>query len=714
MKNVINKICIIIGLYFVCQANIFAQPTGINLRGRQVFLSGINVAWGDFARDLTSNPMNANIWPDVLDKVSQNNGNCIRWWLHTNGAASPVFDPTTKLVTGPGPNAIVNMKRVLDWAYARGMLVNMCLFSFDLLQNQGQDITATKKLLEDTVATRAYINNALNPILAAIGNHPAVATWEIMNEGEGMCSDISGAGWAANKITMATLQKFTNKIAGAIHRHPNAVGVPVSTSTWNVLTMSDKVGSNRYTDEKLIAAGGDTQGFLDFYQIHYYDEYYGNAFSPFHNPKSNWNVDKPMVIGEFFISYGGYLSDFKPHLSNPRKSTTQCYKYGIDNGYAGVMGWAWTEGPGMTDEEKDTLYAATNFLYDNYKSLITVPGMANFTVASPLILKGTFPNIVAFKDIDPLEDLGADPSDYFRNVTGVPAQYNFTVADPSIADVVIDESSKKIKAIFKGKLGSTKVTVNASALAGQGTTQATFHVSFLKKNEFEVGFRKKVTSVNAFSEKFPLANINDGDSSTYGSTAKSDNQTIVLDLGVKTNINKVEVNWGNGFALQYSLQYSNTGISWTNLANVSLSTAEYENFIVKFGGKISNSFTAIDARYVRLVATRRRTDENLGYEIKEFQVFSTTATSTTDEELILKNIEIYPNPSNGTVAIRNQNSDDLSQVELVDLQGAKIMALNSIERFQSQEFDLTSLKSGFYLLRFKAMGNWHYKKLVKI
>jgi hypothetical protein len=39
---------------------------------------------------------------------------------------------------------------------------------------------------------------------------------------------------------------------------------------------------------------------LDFYEPHYYNnEGDGGRWSPFHQPASHWNVDKPIVIGEF-------------------------------------------------------------------------------------------------------------------------------------------------------------------------------------------------------------------------------------------------------------------------------------------------------------------------------------------------------------------------------------------------------------------------------
>jgi len=68
---------------------------------------------------------------------------------------------------------------------------------------------------------------------------------------------------------------------------------------------------NLYADDVLVAAGGDADGTLDFYQVHTYpvwsdakDEY--NAWiMPFARPKSFWQLDKPLLVGEFWNAVGG-------------------------------------------------------------------------------------------------------------------------------------------------------------------------------------------------------------------------------------------------------------------------------------------------------------------------------------------------------------------------------------------------------------------------
>jgi hypothetical protein len=68
--------------------------------------------------------------------------------------------------------------------------------------------------------------------------------------------------------------------------------------------------------------------------VHYYD-WGGEELSPFHHPASYWQLDKPLVIGEF--SAKGPIKDV---------DTKQAYQYLFNNGYAGALSWTWTSHDG--------------------------------------------------------------------------------------------------------------------------------------------------------------------------------------------------------------------------------------------------------------------------------------------------------------------------------------------------------------------------------
>ncbi|MCB0685046.1 MAG: T9SS type A sorting domain-containing protein [Saprospiraceae bacterium] len=352
----------------------------LSIRGGtdSLFMSGMNIAWttgSNFAKDLIN--YNESTWITILEDIKRAGGNAMRWWLHTNGSVSPLFGTDGK-VSGLRESTISNIRKVLDLAYKRGIMVSLCLWSFDMLQEQGQNLDYTRKLLEDSSATLAYINNALIPMVIGLKAHPAIMTWEIFNEPEGMTIEY---GWSAQRTTMFDIQKFVNRCAGAIHRtDPDAI---VSNGSASFETASDINGSiDYYRDDRLREAGGDADGTLDLIQVHYYD-HFGIEKSPFHFPASYWQINKPIIIGEF--PSGGIVGF----------TSEECYQYAYQLGYAGAMAWSYSDTqfggfpaarPGM------------GVLYANYPEDIIVPDTNSVTTIWQDDLSTTlqiYPNPVA-------------------------------------------------------------------------------------------------------------------------------------------------------------------------------------------------------------------------------------------------------------------------------------------------------------------------------
>ena len=322
----------------------FAAPgltvsgTDLMYNGKKIFFSGTNLAWSDYNSDVGDAPLNENAWRKAVEGTRAAGGNAIRWWLFNNMSQSPEIDQTTHLVSGLKENTIANMKKALDIAEEYGVMVSMCLFSHNLMEpnqwglySEKLDITANENLFKDE-GTKAFIENVLNPVVKAIGNHNALMTWEVFNEPEGMTS----VGWTTKKLDKAVLQKFTNKIAAAIHTIDSKL--LVSTGSVNIQYQS------WWNDSELIAAGGEANGTLDFFQTHYYPYYQNDAVSPFVNTAAQMATtykydNKPMIIGEFPAS--GWKGDTytASMAAKTQISTEECYRKAFDGGYAGALAW---------------------------------------------------------------------------------------------------------------------------------------------------------------------------------------------------------------------------------------------------------------------------------------------------------------------------------------------------------------------------------------
>ena len=332
MEN--DRRTIILYAFVIMASFVYADNSRIQFNGQDLFLNGLNLAWGQypyggpsFADDIGPDPNtpNMNHFKDVFVQLEASGANCMRLWLHTNGQITPQWEGS--MVTGPGDDTIGDLKAILDLAWAHKISIIPCLWSFDMLRtSSGSKITdRAMAILTKPDCRRSYIENCLVPMVQALKGHPAILAWEIFNEPEGMSNE---HGWKQTRhIPIADIQAFVNLCAGAIHR--SDPGAKVTNGSWAFITCSDTGDNfNYYTDARLIEAGGDPDGTLDFYCVHYYD-WGKEAYSPFLHPASHWGLDKPIVVAEFY--------------PNCKYCTKTSYETLYQNGYAGALAWSWTD-----------------------------------------------------------------------------------------------------------------------------------------------------------------------------------------------------------------------------------------------------------------------------------------------------------------------------------------------------------------------------------
>ena len=156
--------------------------------GQELFMSGVNVAWCpkgtfprvDFGNDINHiDDPNVRAWfMEMIDSVAAAGGNSLRWWLHPDGSPLAYNGYEDRMVTGITPEQINNIRTVLDYALKKNVLVNLCLWSFDMVNDGGwgEKYGQYKIILTDPDHLNAYINNFLRPLVREFADHAGSAS----------------------------------------------------------------------------------------------------------------------------------------------------------------------------------------------------------------------------------------------------------------------------------------------------------------------------------------------------------------------------------------------------------------------------------------------------------------------------------------------------------------------------------------------------------
>ncbi len=577
-------------------------PQFITYRGQELFLNGVNLAWINFARDLSE--FDEVRFVAALDEVVAAHGNTLRWWLHTNGVSSPLYGEDGR-VTGLGEHDIENLQRAAALAYERGVLLMPTLWSHDLLNEQGDVPTAWNKLLiEDEDYTQAYIDNALVPLVSALAGHPGIVAWEIFNEPEGTTRQF---GWTDQRTTMEAIQAFVNRLAGAIHRaDPEAL---VTNGSWNLQVLTDVDGmTNYYRDDRLIAAGGDAAGTLDFYSVHYYPEYFDERTSPFHNPVTHWELDKPLVIGEFpakaLMNLGmGYQP--RTRLRNSIESYTYLY----ENGYAGALAWRFYSSPhgGMLDAMPGILWInriAPEHVQVDIGAVDRIP-----------VIQQPIENAFVRNDVQSLDSY-VDLAQIFNDAEDGTA-LTYTVTENSRPELVVPTISASGIVGFTfplGETGTAALEITATDSAGNFSA-VEFVVQVIDPNRGNVALGKDAVASTEESAGYLATYAVDGLATTRWSTEYRDGQWLDVDLGGVFTISQVILRWEAAFGEHYQIQVWD-GAAWQTVYEEPAGNGEFDDISLA---------EPVAARFVRMNGITR--GEEWGFSLWEFEVYGTATDS---------------------------------------------------------------------------------------
>ncbi len=595
-----KKLAILL-LTIIIALNTKAQPSTIHVNNQDLFINGINIAWFNFASDLES--FNSASFTSAITKIHAAGGNAIRWWIHTDGTVSPTFKNDS--VSSISTTDLKNLNTALNIAYKNGVLIDICLWSFDMLQSgkSAQVVRQNKKLLMDSTYTAAYIRNALIPMVKYLKGNKGILCYEIFNEPEGM---ISGLGWTPDtqRVSFLYVQRFINRTAGAIHRTDTSV--LVSSGSQLISYCSDVAGTNYYRNDRLIAAGGDSLGTLDYYMVHYYTSN-GTQYSLFRKPASYWKLDKPIVIGEFPAI--GFISE------SPVISPLQAYNYAFTNGYAGAQAWTYSNGTGgLTGGDKngglpDCAIGLKSIAYNSSKFVNVIPDTGNY-IYPPYIVK-PIPEGISYLNSTDTVVIGNLNNWFSDKLDSANLTFKVDSQKTSIANIVIDQAGNlKVKPVGNNS-GIFTTTITATNKNGK-TFYAPFTFSVIDTtNENKILFSNVYTSSiesNIYSPSF----ITDTAQSTFFSTTQSDNQWILFKLYNIETIQRLLIHWDNTYyAKKYEIKVSTDSINWQTVYTESNITGGYDKIL----------FDAVKTKYILINCLQRATSY-------DYKIYSASAYST--------------------------------------------------------------------------------------
>jgi beta-glucosidase len=203
-------------------------------------------------------------------------------------------------------------------------------------------------------------------------------------------------------------------------------------------------------------------------------------------------------------------------------------------------------------------------------------------------------------------------------------------------------------------------------------------------------------------------NAVDGNMNTFWTSAYSDPQFIIVDLGAKAYINNVVLRWGT-YAKEYYLQISDDTLLWTDVKRVTNSNNGEDNISV-----------GASARFVRMLGTQRLVTQK-GYTIYEIEIYGTMPTDVNEraQKSIFPSeyalLSAYPNPCNLTTTIAydlpQESNVTLKIFNMLGQEVATLVNTRQIAGHYSKTFDAKNLTSGIYLYRLEA-GNYVSAKKV--
>jgi len=293
------------------------------MNGQTLWPVGVNLAWYSWDQDFLDSGMasNAATIEAQLDTMASQGVHAVRWWIFPDGCNVPVFSGTGKgsLCTGLPTDWVNNMETMVNYAYTKDNIrIYFTFISFDWCYTGRA--WAHDDIIDNATVRQSFLDNAVKPILQALGTNPGVMGWDVMNEPEWIVAsaDNGDPNGSCDNFPLATLKQYVSAMVSYVHTYATqGVSIGSASMKW---------------------CGGQYQfwtgmGF-DFYDFHWYD-WATPYFNPLITSPTALGLDKPCIIGEMMPD---------PDAASDIAMTHQQILEAIHaNGYSGYLPWSWND-----------------------------------------------------------------------------------------------------------------------------------------------------------------------------------------------------------------------------------------------------------------------------------------------------------------------------------------------------------------------------------
>ncbi|MEO5951913.1 MAG: glycoside hydrolase family 2 TIM barrel-domain containing protein [Chloroflexia bacterium] len=299
-----------------------AWSPAVRWRGGDWYLLGVNYPYYHYGNDFGGNTWGSYGVHDpatyaAVDadfaKLSSLGVRTVRWFVFADGRAGIVFD-AAGMPTGLDEFVMQDFDAALEIAQRYNIGINFVLldfrFVYDAQTDNGVQLGGHAAVLATPEGQQALVRNVFEPLFSRYTNHPAILSWEVMNEPEWTLRDAGTVHKEVRQpLTLAEFRAFVKLTVEAIHTIAKSYAtVGCADMKW----AQNWMGLN-----------------LDYYQIHFYDwmQPYStdNLFSM---RAESIRLDRPVVVGEFPADHST-IAGLRDYLN-----------IWYMNGYAGA--WAWS------------------------------------------------------------------------------------------------------------------------------------------------------------------------------------------------------------------------------------------------------------------------------------------------------------------------------------------------------------------------------------